>query len=548
MRPQKVDFLFLYEVKARELENVCLLACELERRGYSTAILNTWTMLRKRSRSAYSCTTLVVSACYNEEVYRFFTGFVSHYEKVLCLQWEQIPVNYSYCSKQITSWTYQGLAKQVRNVCWGEAEQKRLVEDFGMAPDCTRVTGYLTLDFYRSMFRPMLLSRNSLFAQNGLDATKKTCLFISSFAYVKLPPKLEAVADEDGKEKTKLVSAQTQQTVLAWIERLLSQEPQLQFIYRPHPSEAENPVLQTMARRIPRFFCIAQKAVKHWICACDRVYIWNSTVAAEAWQSGTPAFLLRPVAMPQACDMPIFSGCTAICRYEDFWRSAVSDEKSAGMTKPQALSAWYADTGKTPVYQNVCGWLEETHSDPSYKSPAVPPYASVSYPRMWLEYRLIYPWKNRFIHMLRYRICYWPIVWLRAARPQKPEGMPRFLYKAYCVFWRLGCGVRRFVVLHTPAGRWMQCSKKGERRYLAAVRQQEEITRLLREENKRWQADKAGIDQMQRHLLKELRRQKENQDTVQKRRYDASKYRLNHASQREIQRIKERLRDCLEAQ
>ncbi len=196
MHPQKVDFLFIYEVKARELENVCLLACELERRGYSTAILNSWAMLKKRSRPAYSCTTLVVSACYNEEVYRFFTGFAAHYEKVFCLQWEQVPVNYSYRSRQVTSWTYQGPAKQVRNVCWGEAGQKRLVESFGVAPDCTRVTGYITLDFYRPMFRPMLVSRRRLFEREGLDAGKKTCLFISSFAYVKLPPKLEAVADE----------------------------------------------------------------------------------------------------------------------------------------------------------------------------------------------------------------------------------------------------------------------------------------------------------------------------------------------------------------
>ena len=33
MKQCSVDFLFIYEVKARELENVCLLACELEHRG-----------------------------------------------------------------------------------------------------------------------------------------------------------------------------------------------------------------------------------------------------------------------------------------------------------------------------------------------------------------------------------------------------------------------------------------------------------------------------------------------------------------------------------
>ena len=36
---RKYDFLFLYEVKNRELESLCLLKYELERRGYSVAIV-----------------------------------------------------------------------------------------------------------------------------------------------------------------------------------------------------------------------------------------------------------------------------------------------------------------------------------------------------------------------------------------------------------------------------------------------------------------------------------------------------------------------------
>ena len=62
MTDKHVDFLFVYEVKARELENICLLACELERRGYTTAIVNSWTMLKKKKDSGYSCDTLVISA------------------------------------------------------------------------------------------------------------------------------------------------------------------------------------------------------------------------------------------------------------------------------------------------------------------------------------------------------------------------------------------------------------------------------------------------------------------------------------------------------
>ncbi len=245
--------------------------------------------------------------------------------------------------------------------------------------------------------------------------------------------------------------------------------------------------------------------------------------------------------------MPIFSGCAAVCRYEDFRASAAGSEKKAGTARPQALRAWYADTGETPVYQNICGWLEETHADPAYKSPAAAPYTDVPYLRMWLEYRVVYPWKNRFVHTLRYRVCYWPIVWLRAARPPRPKGMPGALYKAYSVFWRFGSWVGRLAILHTPVGRWLRRSEKGEKRCRAAAWQHEQLGQRLQEENRRWQADKAEVDQMQQRLLSELRREKQNRDTAQKRRYDASKYRLNRASQREIRRIKSRLRECLEA-
>ena len=36
---KELDFLFIYEHKVRELENVCLMKYELDRRGYKTEIV-----------------------------------------------------------------------------------------------------------------------------------------------------------------------------------------------------------------------------------------------------------------------------------------------------------------------------------------------------------------------------------------------------------------------------------------------------------------------------------------------------------------------------
>ncbi len=46
----RVDILFMYESKVREIEGVCLIAGELAKRGYCTAILETWEPLIKGQR------------------------------------------------------------------------------------------------------------------------------------------------------------------------------------------------------------------------------------------------------------------------------------------------------------------------------------------------------------------------------------------------------------------------------------------------------------------------------------------------------------------
>ena len=72
---KQVDFLFIYEVKNRELENISLLAAELEMRGYTTAFLNSWRAINHPYES-YDANTVIISACYNTDTYRFFTNFV----------------------------------------------------------------------------------------------------------------------------------------------------------------------------------------------------------------------------------------------------------------------------------------------------------------------------------------------------------------------------------------------------------------------------------------------------------------------------------------
>lgn len=71
-----VDFLFVYDVKNREFENISLLGAELERRGYKVGFQSFWHSYTHRFYTKYRTKVAVLATCYKDTVYRTFTGFV----------------------------------------------------------------------------------------------------------------------------------------------------------------------------------------------------------------------------------------------------------------------------------------------------------------------------------------------------------------------------------------------------------------------------------------------------------------------------------------
>ena len=88
---KKVDFLFVYDVKNREYDNLCLLSCELRRRGYTVGYQSFWYCTTHLNYPHYQPKVAAVATCYKDAVYRTFTSFAGQFEKVVNLQWEQIP-------------------------------------------------------------------------------------------------------------------------------------------------------------------------------------------------------------------------------------------------------------------------------------------------------------------------------------------------------------------------------------------------------------------------------------------------------------------------
>ena len=81
-----------------------------------------------------------------------------------------------------------------------------------------------------------------------------------------------AGTDFTGFARTNRVSmAQT----LDWFDRYLGEHPEVELVYRRHPSEWNSPALDQLAKKRPNFHVIFADSVKQWIVAADSISIWD---------------------------------------------------------------------------------------------------------------------------------------------------------------------------------------------------------------------------------------------------------------------------------
>ena len=372
MRPivQDVDFLFIYEVRNREIDSICLLGAWLEEQGYTVAYINSWDTMYHWNPE-YRAKVAVLSACYTDGAYAFFTGYALRFDKVVNLQWEQVLMNAVSHSSGQTDWDFKGkIPWETRHVCWGENNRRYLIDKYGMAEDHLRVCGYLPLDFYREEFRDTIADKGALFARYGLDPDRKTLLFISSFAEVGKPEAEAAEIQDEGADSRTHVELQetSQQMILDWFRQLARDEQGIQIIYRPHPSEANNPKILACAGEIPGFHVIAEESIRNWIRNCDVLCNWKSTSMIELYAAGKKTLILHPKPIPFAFSMPFFEEghYTAVTTYEALL-AGVRDRDAAFPIEKDFLLQFYSIT-EQPAYERTGQYLIDTLKDPDYHS------------------------------------------------------------------------------------------------------------------------------------------------------------------------------------
>lgn len=361
---KKVDFVFRYEHKVRELESLMLIKLELERRGYSVDVVGTYEYDRKY---LFQPKVIVAPAVYTENQLK---GYILRYgilKKVANLQWEQL-LGVKEEENPHTIHNIVGLGQRVLTFCWGQRSHDRFVNT-GVCEKNVPIVGQINTDLLRSPFNRLLMTKQQLGMKYKIDSQKNWYLFVSSFAYCEMDQfqarlAREALGNEGFNEFTE-VSYQSRDAILDWFEKKLIEVPSTIIIYRPHPDETNRcQRLRDMAVKYPNFRVISQEALKHWVNACDKIYNWFSTGVVDVIVMDKPLRMIRPVHIPEYLDYRLMIGAHSITNQKDF-EDDFEDMSRKDVIDRQILNSYYYISSK-PVYKSICDYLEEMLNTDKY--------------------------------------------------------------------------------------------------------------------------------------------------------------------------------------
>ena len=362
-----LDFLILYEHTVREYESDLLLKLELERRGYTAEIRQ----LLDRKKLGYFTwkkpKVLVASCMYdNEGINSHVYNNIGRCDRIVNLHWEQM---LSDTQEEGEWFNMGGNAKKCVQTCWGRRTADRLIAH-GMEEKNCPVTGAVMMDFLRPEFKGYFKDKQALCAEFGLDPEKQLHLYISSFGYASMNEQevreLSEMAGTDftGFARTNRVSmAET----LRWFDEYLGQHPEVELVYRRHPSEWNSPHLDALAKKRPNFHVIFAGSVKDWIVAADSISIWMSTAIAEVYMAGKSCHILRPVPIEHEYDPVIYAGAKYVTGYDEF--AAAMEDPHPEFPIPREVIEGYFDPHERPAYMRMADLLEEVHQNPPRDNP-----------------------------------------------------------------------------------------------------------------------------------------------------------------------------------
>jgi surface carbohydrate biosynthesis protein len=270
------------------------------------------------------------------------------------LQWEQIYSQSDY-EKGIASTT--GKALMCSHICWGEKTRERLMLE-GVSPDKTFIAGAIHLDFCREEFNTYYHNKDYISSKFGLDKNKQWVLFISSFAFATYKIQSLSKLYEQWGDFSDFVDIhrESRKLFLEWVENLIQENPNIEFIYRPHPSENSDELLEYFEDTIDQFHVINDFSVKQWIKVSDCIVTWYSTSIAEIIAMNRSFHIVRPIPIPQKYELEILNEANFIETSDDFVKTICSSRDNK-LPIDESIFKEYYNIDDEPAFIKVANIL-----------------------------------------------------------------------------------------------------------------------------------------------------------------------------------------------
>lgn len=365
---REVDFLFVYEHKVRELENLCLIKYELDKRGYKTEIRYIEDAENELAVKPFIyAKVLLVMACYDNKALAWQIKDYVKFDKVIDMQWENI-VYPKDEEREGAFKNYKEIGKDVPHVSWGQQNVKRLLEAAHLDKKMVKLVGHVGMDFLREPLCKYYLSREELFNKYDIPITGKVIFFASPYYGDSLPQEyIEDMCIRFGDNWTEYYEfmCESQKIVLSWLEKICIGNPEIQVIFRPHPGHPSI-MAENLAKKCSNFRIISGESVKQWIVTCDKVYTGNSSVVVEAFFAKKMCQLLFPLPTTDGFELKLITDSKKITSYEEFLESMYA-EKEEFPTPESCIEEIYLIDWKVPSYIKFANMAEEVLRDEAYK-------------------------------------------------------------------------------------------------------------------------------------------------------------------------------------
>lgn len=365
---KELDFLFLYEHRVRELENLCLIKYELDKRGYKTEIRYIEDAENALAVKPFIHTkVLLVMACYNNQTLEWQTKNFVKFDKVIDMQWENIV--YPKDEDRVDAYkNYVEIGKDVVRVSWGKQNERRMLNVVKMDPKKLKVTGHVGMDFLRKPLTGYYMSREELFQKYQVPMDKKVVLFASPYygdcleeSYIRDMCMRFTDSWRDYYE----FMCKSQIEVLAWMEKILQEDEEICFVFRPHPGHPSK-CAQELADKYPNFKIISGESVKQWIVTCDKVYTGNSSVVVEAFFAKKMCQLVFPFPVTDGFELKLISDSAKITDYDGF-KDSVYATAEKFPTPEESIEEIYIIDWEEPSYIKFANMAEEVLKSDYYK-------------------------------------------------------------------------------------------------------------------------------------------------------------------------------------